>query len=93
MAKSPTEVGTLSTCCRTPEDDSSSLNSDHVGEVLAGFGEPPIAKEKTDNRKGGKVGEAGPVGGGAFDQDAAIAANQGRKGIDVDVQTIPLGDD
>ena len=36
---------------------------DHISEVFAGFGEPPIAEEKTYNCNGGQVAEAGPVRG------------------------------
>ena len=58
--------------------------SDHIGKVLPGLGEPPVAKGKTDNRKNSEVGEARPVGREAIDQNAAVTANQRREGIPLD---------
>lgn len=33
----------------------------HIGKILPRARKPPIPQDKTDERKGGKVGKAGPV--------------------------------
>jgi O-Antigen ligase len=67
--------------------------SDHVGKVLASASKPPVTKEKTDQRDGGKVGEAGPVGWLSLQQNQPVASNQRREGIDVDEEAITLRHD
>src|SRR5882762_1233881 len=62
--------------------------SNHVREILTCLGKPPVAEEKKNNRAGGEVGEGGPVGRGAFDQNAAVTSDQWRKGIETDVEAI-----
>src|SRR5438876_519767 len=57
---------------------------DHIGKVLPGLGEPPVAERKRDNRKNSEVGEARPVGRETIDQNSTVTSNQRREGIPLD---------
>jgi hypothetical protein len=59
-------------------------DSDHVGKVFTGAGEPPVAKEKADQSEDREVGQSGPVGRRTLQKDAPVASNQRREWIDVD---------
>ncbi len=65
--------------------------SQHVGETPARAREPPVAKEKADQRKGREVDESEPVRLRAFEEDAAIIAYKRRERIEIDEGSIARG--
>src|ERR1041384_4823410 len=66
---------------------------DHVGEVASRLGEPPIAEDEERERERSEVQKTTPVGRRAFEQDAAIVADERRERVQTNERLITRGHD
>ncbi len=65
----------------------------HVGEALAGAGEPPVAEDEDDCRDGCEIRQATPVRAEAVEEDLAIVADQVSEGVQVNEGAKMFGHD